>query len=92
MPLADVDLLPATEIQRWRAVWRAEGVAHPDRIELLLACLCTGVNRMGGGSAKLEDFLPWLEEEEPPEEIAAEKWRASRDAMMALAQATTKKE
>lgn len=73
-------------------MWRAEGIAHPDRLELLLACLCTGLNRLAGGSAKLEDFLPWLEEEEPTEEIAAERWRASRDAMMALATATAKKE
>lgn len=87
-----MDQLPATELQRWRAIWRAEGLPHEERLEILLACLCTGVNRIGGGSAKLEDFLPWLEPEEPTEEIAAEKWRASRDAMMALAQATTKKE
>lgn len=92
MPLADVDQLPATELQRWRAIWRAEGLPHEDRLEILLACLCTGVNRIGGGTARIEDFLPWLEGEEPTEETAAEKWRASRDAMIALSRATSAKE
>lgn len=86
--------LPAWELDQWRALWREETrrdkIPHPDRLEMLLATLCALVAGIGGRPRPIEDFMPWRKDiaAEEPDEGHGGRWRASRDAMMALALAT----
>ena len=60
--VSDVLRLPHTEVMQWHAYAARHGGLPLQRLNFLLASLCTMFSSANGGKAELRDFLPGLPE------------------------------